>query len=391
MKEARTITIVWFLVAVAATVALSYVASGLWGGEPEELPGAREFVIEDGMTVGAFAEANAIERPVLKAAFGLAGPSDLGRPLSDLGLSRDEMEARVSGALAIQSESASKDWAKIRIKFALWFAWLAVVFVLLRRRTVTSRARLWLYSGSVLVFGVVLGSDPSPMGTVKDAIALYGAERVIFRPRMIAFVIFIALVVLANKFICSWGCQLGTLQDLIFRLGGKHRGPFARRKLPFALTNTVRVLFFAALVLVAFVWATDIVGPIDPFKVFAPRVLTLAGVAFIGAVLIASLFVYRPWCHLLCPFGLVGWVAEKVSVFRIKVDYEKCIACEACAKACPSTVMEAILKRERAIPDCFACGNCIEVCPADAVSLSAGKRTRPPEGKFDKRAGDNDE
>ena len=97
----------------------------------------------------------------------------------------------------------------------------------------------------------------------------------------------------------------------------------------------------------------------------------------------ASLFVYRPWCHFFCPFGLVGWLVEKVSIFRIKVNYETCISCEACAKACPSTVMNAILKRENIIPDCFACANCIDVCPTGSVSLAAGKRKLPPEGKFE--------
>ena len=73
---------------------------------------------------------------------------------------------------------------------------------------------------------------------------------------------------------------------------------------------------------------------------------------------------------------------EKVSIFRIKVNYDTCISCEACAKACPSTVMDAILKREKVIPDCFACANCIDVCPTDSVCLGAGRRNFPPDGKF---------
>jgi len=128
--------------------------------------------------------------------------------------------------------------------------------------------------------------------------------------------------------------------------------------------------------------ATDIVEGIDPFKVFKPQVLGLLGGAFVATLLVLSLFVYRPWCHFFCPFGLAGWVAEKISIFKIRVDYDKCIACEACAKACPSTVMGAILKRDKMIPDCFSCGTCIETCPAGAIAFKAGKRTKPPAGKF---------
>jgi polyferredoxin len=47
---------------------------------------------------------------------------------------------------------------------------------------------------------------------------------------------------------------------------------------------------------------------------------------FISLALVVSLFIYRPWCYFFCPFGLDGWMAEKISLFKIKVDYDKCIA-----------------------------------------------------------------
>ena len=70
--------------------------------------------------------------------------------------------------------------------------------------------------------------------------------------------------------------------------------------------------------------------------------------------MIASLIVYRPWCHLFCPFGQVGWPVEKVNIFKIKVDCKTCISCEACAKACFPTVINAILKKENVTPACFS-------------------------------------
>ena len=128
--------------------------------------------------------------------------------------------------------------------------------------------------------------------------------------------------------------------------------------------------------------AYDLINPNDPFKIYKPAALGALGLGFVGLLLVGSLFVYRPWCHLFCPFGLVGWLLEKVSLFKIKVNYDTCTACEACARACPSTVMNAILKRENVIPDCFACASCIGVCPTGSVNLAAGKRNTPPPGKF---------
>ena len=153
-------------------------------------------------------------------------------------------------------------------------------------------------------------------------------------------------------------------------------------KIPFVISNSVRIAVFVLMILAAFLWTFDLINPIDPFKIFKPQFIGIAGGGFIGLLLIASLFIYRPWCHFFCPFGLVGWLAEKISIYRIQVDYSTCIACDACAKACPSTVMEAILKRKRIIPDCFSCGTCIGACPTQSISFKRGKRSVPPAGKF---------
>jgi formate hydrogenlyase subunit 6/NADH:ubiquinone oxidoreductase subunit I len=82
---------------------------------------------------------------------------------------------------------------------------------------------------------------------------------------------------------------------------------------------------------------------------------------------------------------LAGWLVEKISRVKIKVNYETCIACRKCAAACPSTVMAAILQRDKkTIPDCFSCYACREECPTGSISFSTGKRTLPP-GDFFKK------
>jgi polyferredoxin len=340
--------------------------------------------------VAQYGQRNELPPMLLKKIFGLQSPPDRQRLASDFGMGTDEIAKKTQGLLALRAEHGSKNWTKIFMKFGLWLAFLSLVFVLMLRRRISARSRTWLLLAAVLIFGVALGSDPSPMGTVKDAVVLLGARGVLFPPRLIAFGVFLLLVVLANKFICSWGCQLGTLQDAIFRLNRDkedRKGLCGQFKVPFVVSNSVRVAFFLAIVVFAFGWATDIVEGIDPFKVFKPQTLGAIGITFVGAILALSLFTWRPWCHFFCPFGLAGWVAEKISLFKIQVDYDKCIACEACEKACPSTVMGAILKRDRILPDCFACGTCIETCPTKAISLRAGRRVRPPVGKLDKRSG----
>lgn len=385
--DEKTLINLWsrFFILIAAIVLLSLLSSFLWKGESKNNEDNIPLIIRDGMTIAEFGRENGLPDEVLKKAFLLHNKSDFQIKLEILNIPRNELVEKVGKARALAAEYESKNWVKIPLKFGLWILFLAGVFVLMRRKKITPGLRRSLYLAAAVIFGVILGSDPGPMGTIKDAIVLFGAKGVIFPPRMVALTVFLLMVFLANKFICSWGCQAGTLQDLIFRLNRNRfdtKGILKQYRPPFLWTNAIRITFFLIFSLTAFAWATDLIDPIDPFKIFKPAAIGIGGGVFLGLILIASLFVYRPWCQFFCPFGLVGWIIEKVSLFRIVVNHQTCIGCRSCEKACPSTVMGAILKRDRTIPDCFACGTCIEVCPTKSIRLATGKRCRPPEGKF---------
>jgi len=123
-------------------------------------------------------------------------------------------------------------------------------------------------------------------------------------------VIMLLMVWVSNKSLCGWGCQLGLLQDLL------HRAGLPKWKPPFWLSNSVRIVAFVALVAGLVAAGLDWIGLIDPFRLFSFNFILrqaqdrLLGIALFSAgVLVASLFVYRPWCCFLCPFGLywAGW------------------------------------------------------------------------------------
>lgn len=368
-------------------VVFSALSMRLWGGAAEKEPTVTQpLVIQDAMTLQEFGRQNQLSDEIVEKAFNVHAPEELQQSIQSFKLSPAEITEKVQKAAAFAAEEGSKNWIKIVAKLAVWVVFLVIVFFQLKHRRITAKTRKALLLAAVTLFGVILGSDPNTMGTVKDAIVLFAKSRIIFPPRMIVLTaMLVGGTLLANKLICAWGCQFGTLQDVIFRFGRDakdRKGVLPQWKIPFIITNTIRVAFFIIFTIVAFVWAFDVIGMIDPFKIFNPAVFGTAGIISIALILIASLFVYRPWCHLFCPFGLVGWLVEKISVYKIKVNYDTCTACNACVNACPSTVMEAILKQNRTIPDCFACGTCIEVCPTKSIEFASGKRETPPVGKF---------
>jgi polyferredoxin len=375
-----------FVITTVLVSALSYSSVKIWNSKKEEITTIEKVYLDKTMTLSQVAKKNNFPIKVIKSVFNLSSKEQLSKKVGEFSTPLPQLEKKLIQELAIYEENSTKDWFKIPLKFVLWFIFMGTMFYLLRKKKMNPKIRYFSYLVGFVMFGVIFSADPSPMGTVKDAIALWGEKHVIFKPRMIAMSIFLLTVVLVNKMICSWGCQFGALQDFIFRINRNKkdtRGIFKQIKIPFFWSNAFRIAFFTAFTAFAFMSATDIVSDIDPFKIFKPQFMTITGIVFIVVLLVSSLVIYRPWCHLFCPFGLVGWFFEKLSVFKISVDYNKCDACYACEKACPSNAMSAILKQDRVIPDCFACGSCIEVCPDDALALTL-KREKAPADHFTK-------
>lgn len=360
-----------FLLIVIAVAGLSLVSGKIWGGkqeasqQPAQIP-----AIYESTTISQAAAVYGVNPKAIKRPFGLHSPADLGKTIFESGLTVAQAEEKLRKARVLAAEESTKNWFKIPLKFALWLIFLIVVFRLLRRGAITPSLRKGLLLTAVGLFGIILGADPSPMGTIKDAIVLWGKEHVIFPPRLVAFAVFTLSVILANKFICSWGCQLGTLQDLIFRINRNSadtEGLTRQWKPPFALTNSIRIATFIALCFFAIAAGTDIIAPVDPFRIYSPMRLGVIGAGFALLMLISSLFIYRPWCHFFCPFGLTGWLFERISVNKIRVNRKTCVSCGECAKACPSMAMEAILRKCSMKPDCFSCGTCQGVCPTKSI------------------------
>ncbi|NPV46117.1 MAG: 4Fe-4S dicluster domain-containing protein [Armatimonadetes bacterium] len=318
----------------------------------------------------AFAQQRGVEASALARELGLPPALDLSRPLGEVmdqhGLQPQALQAAVARLNPVAAEAASKDWRRIRLKFGLWVVFFLAAMVLLTRVRITLALRVSLLALASLVFGVWLGVEPNAPGTIKDGLVLYGESGVIFPPRLLAFVGFMLMTIIGNKVFCGWGCQFGTLQDLVSHV------PVPRWKPPFWLSNAVRATTFAAIAGCALLIPLDILEPVDPFRVFRLGAPLAVGVAV--GMLIAGLFVYRPWCTFFCPFGLVSWLSERLALARVRINHDTCIHCKACERACPTHSMAGLRARRPFAQDCFACGACLRTCPVGALRWGL----RPP-------------
>jgi hypothetical protein len=372
MKNSKLSVILSFFSTVTIIVALSFFISQRFAGHTEKLYVPKQIIVSEDMTIATIANKNNQKEELIQNALKIKDNNDKEKTLKELGISEKDASSKIQQTLNFKAEEASKNVVLIVGKFVLWAVFMTVAFLLLRKNKMSPSLSKYILLCSTLIFGVILGPEPNSMSTVKDMVSNFAIKGVLFPPRIIALLVFLGIVFAANKLICGWVCQLGTLEDFIFRLNrdSKDReGIFRQYKIPFYISNTIRIVFFILFTLIAFVCSFDIIEAINPFVVFKPAALTSIGIAFISILLISSLFIYRPWCHLFCPFGLIGWIVEKFSRYRIKVNPTTCINCKECVTACPSDAMKSILKKDKVKPDCFSCGTCINVCPTKSITF----------------------
>ncbi len=210
-----------------------------------------------------------------------------------------------------------------------------------------------------------MSMHPSPMCVIEKPFLSLNAGRGIPLMFFSIFASIGVLTIIGNKLFCGWACPLGAIQEIL------HRIPISRKlkiKLPFKITNLVRILVFILFVILTFGVGHSIYAYLNPFEFFHWGFGVIASIA-IALTLIAALFIFRPFCYVLCPLGLFTWFLEHISLFRVKLNKELCTDCNVCIDKSPCPTVPFILKGKRIRPDCHPCGRCIEVCPEQALKF----------------------
>ncbi len=188
---------------------------------------------------------------------------------------------------------------------------------------------------------------------------------------------------LAGRFFCGWICPMGLLQDLLFKI------PSRKLRLVAFLRCIKYVFLFLSVGAAAYWIGKDTIYffcnycPVATMEATIPAMIatrdwTMDGwrilrFAVLVCVLLIVVFNARGFCKIICPVGAIMALANKYSLFAMRIDPAKCVHCGLCDQICPMNVsVERCSRTGKAVnrhTECIECLECRRICPTRAIRL----------------------
>lgn len=227
-----------------------------------------------------------------------------------------------------------------------------------------------------------------PIGALQ---AVIGSRHYSFTFYIVGFLMFVGG--LAGRFVCGWLCPFGFIQELL------HKLPFPVKIKTFRGDRVLRKLKYAVLVVFVIVLPLTIVdvlgqgapyfckwicpaGTLEggiPLTLLNDKLRSAVGFRYVwklgilAVTIIAAIIIYRPFCKYLCPLGAIYSVFNPVSVFRYRVDMDKCVQCGTCSRNCDMGCDPVINANDM---ECIRCGKCKNSCPKTAICCGFTRQIR---------------
>jgi polyferredoxin len=184
-------------------------------------------------------------------------------------------------------------------------------------------------------------------------------------------IVLVAAVLLGRAF-CSWGCFYGGWDDATSRIKAR---PVIKK-----INTSFKYFSFAMLILMA-LWSAESLLPqycnwLCPFKAVTEGEKIVDATTLIKNIIFYTLFIAlcivlpiltkkRIQCATFCPMGALMSLFNKINIFEVALDEEKCKKCNKCVSKCP---LMAINKNHKPSMTCAKCGHCIDNCPSEALN-----------------------
>ena len=207
---------------------------------------------------------------------------------------------------------------------------------------------------------------------------------------MILIVIVVGIIF--GRSFCSWGCFFGGQDELFSSITKKRKWqikmlhPFIKY-FPFAMLAFIVLHSFVTMSPTYCFWFCPFKTTSEFIEVNSfTRVIQTFIFVSLWAILVVLLPVIskkRIQCSLFCPMGAFLSCSNKINLFGISIDKNKCIDCSRCITSCPNfAITEESLSKGKALMTCTRCGACMNVCSKNAITFSiiGVKHSYEPEG-----------
>lgn len=210
---------------------------------------------------------------------------------------------------------------------------LIIVLVLTTRFTLKTRSRksiLLISAFSLAYFGFFREGCICSIGSIQNiALALFNDGYTIPLSVLLFFLIPILFTIGYGRQFCAGACPMGAIQELT----GIY--PVKLPKTIETILSTVPYIYLALSILFAATDSHFIICKYDPyvgiFRLNGPSTIMIFGVL----LLISGVFINRPYCRFLCPYGVIlGWVS-RFSGKHLTITPDNCTNCRLCETSCP--------------------------------------------------------
>jgi NosR/NirI family transcriptional regulator, nitrous oxide reductase regulator len=201
-------------------------------------------------------------------------------------------------------------------------------YLVLKRRSRSGVIGLSLFS--LAYFGFYREGCICAIGAVQNLVTAWcDPAYALPLPALAFFVLPLVVALFAGRAFCAAVCPHGALQDLVL-LRPVKVPPWLEHSL-----GLVPYIYLGAAVAFAATGSAFIICRYDPFvplfRLSGSMGLLLLG----GAFLLIGMFVGRPYCRFLCPYGALLRLASMLSKWRVTITPGLCSRCRLCENSCP--------------------------------------------------------
>ncbi|MCP4645296.1 MAG: 4Fe-4S binding protein [bacterium] len=210
----------------------------------------------------------------------------------------------------------------------LTVALIVGAWLVLKRR---SRPGVFLLTVfSLAYFGFWREGCVCPVGSVQNvAAALFDGEVVVSLAVLAFFLLPLVFALFFGRVFCAGVCPLGAIQEIVAVR------PVALPRSADQLLRLIPYIYLGLTILAVATGSGFLICRYDPFVGFFRQGASFNMFLTGGILLLIGLFVGRPYCRYLCPYGvLLGWMS-RFAKWPARITPTECIQCRLCEDSCP--------------------------------------------------------